>query len=300
MRALRYLNLNREIHTVLLLDTAVGSLAQQGPSLIDIPTTSNAFCSREEVVESIIQLLLQDNPCRVPLHSPGGIGKTSVAVAAINDEQVKERNGRHIYFLGCEAIHSGEALISALAGFFKVPRDPNTRTALLAHLASLGRVLLVLDSLETTAQSDRQRLGELLGRFNRVSSLSVVITMRGTQAPEGLNWNALVPLQKLPLQAARQIWVNISKKMDDTLNELLERLDGLPLAIHLMALQGKDLAPSVLLAASEREAFNLVKATGTGRLHGLEASIRLSLDSRLITNERHVQPIIPVLCLLPN
>ncbi|EJU02810.1 TPR-like protein [Dacryopinax primogenitus] len=289
-----------EIHTVLLRDVVAGSLAHQGPSLIDIPPTPQAFCGREQVVESIIQLLLQDEACHVPLLGTGGIGKTSVALAAINDEQVKERYGRHIYFLSCDAVDSEEGLVNALAGFFSIPRDSNRRTALLTHLASLSRALLVLDNLETVAQSDRHRLRELFGRFDRVSSLSVVVTMRGTQAPEGLNWSELVPLRKLSLQAARQIWVKISKKTDDKLDELLERLDGLPLAIHLMALQGKDLDPSILLAAYEREAFNLVKAAGTGRSDSLEVSIRLSLDSRLMANHRDGRPLLSVLCLLPD
>ncbi|EJU02771.1 hypothetical protein DACRYDRAFT_115756 [Dacryopinax primogenitus] len=243
-----------EIHTDVSNNASGRSLGQQGPSLIDIPPTPEAFYGRDEVVGSIVQLLLQDKPCRVPVLGPGGVGKTSVAAAAMNDEQVKERYGEHIYFLICEGIDSEEGLVNALAVFFKLERDSNTRTALIAHLSSLGRALLTLDNFETTTQSDRQRIRELLGRIGRVPSLSLIITMRGTQPAQGLTWDTMPPLQKLPLHASRQIWKQVSNKSDEKLDELLERLDGLPLAIHLMALQRIDLPPSTLLAAYEREA----------------------------------------------
>ncbi|EJU02796.1 TPR-like protein [Dacryopinax primogenitus] len=184
-----------EIHTDVSNDMAGRSLGQQGPFLIDIPPTPEAFYSRDEVVESIVQLLLQDKLCRVPILGPGGIGKTSVAAAAMNDEQVKERYREHIFFLSCEGIDSEEGLVNALAVFFRVQRDSNTRTALIAHLSSLGRALLTLDNFETTAQSDRQHIRELLGRIGRVPSFSLIITMRGTQPAQGLTWDDVPPLQ---------------------------------------------------------------------------------------------------------
>ncbi|EJU02769.1 TPR-like protein [Dacryopinax primogenitus] len=161
------------------------------PSLVDIPPTPEAFHGRDEVVGSIVQLLLQDKPSRVPVLGTGGIGKTSVAVAAMNDEQVKERYGEHMYFLSCEGIDSEEGLVNALAVFFKIQRDSNIRTSLIAHLSSLGRALLTLDNFETTTQSDRQRVRELLGRIGRVPSLSLIITMRGTQPAQGLSWDTM-------------------------------------------------------------------------------------------------------------
>lgn len=68
-------------------------------SLVDIPAKPVHFYGRDELVTSIILLLLQDQPCRIPILGPGGIGKTSVAAAVLNDEQVKAKFRTYVIFV---------------------------------------------------------------------------------------------------------------------------------------------------------------------------------------------------------
>ncbi|KZO89988.1 TPR-like protein [Calocera viscosa TUFC12733] len=271
----------------------------------EIPPAPSLFFGRDAQVESIIQLLLRDTTCRIPLLGAGGMGKTSVAAAVINNNRIKDKFGENIIFLSCENLTSAEGIIKALAACFGLRHAPRSLSALLSHLSAPHCVLLVLDNLETVLESaDIHRVEGFLGAFAQVPGLSMMITMRGTIPPDGVVWEEQYcrPLDRLPLEAARQIWKSLARNEDSKLDELLIRLDGLPLAIRLMASQAKlsEMTPIQLLSAYQKEATRLLKNRGAGRLKSLEVSIQLSLDCRVMTEEPNALQLLSILCLLPD
>ncbi|KZO91882.1 hypothetical protein CALVIDRAFT_601956, partial [Calocera viscosa TUFC12733] len=269
--------------------------------LLEIPPKPNVFYGRDELVASIVQLLLQDKPCRIPILGTGGMGKTSVAAAAINDAQVRAKYGRKIIFVSCEGVVSAEGIISALATALGIRHESNIRRAVFAYLASRGYTLLVLDNFETAAQSaDSERVEQLLGHLAALLYLSLIITMRGSLPPAGVDWDELDILNRLSLDAARQIWNRIAPKEDAQLDQLLTMLDGLPLAITLMAHQGRLFTPSQLLSAYEKETTKLIKVGAGGRLKSLEVSIRVSLQSQVMLEAPDALELLSLLCLLPD
>ncbi|KZO91850.1 hypothetical protein CALVIDRAFT_521080, partial [Calocera viscosa TUFC12733] len=269
--------------------------------LLEIPLKPNVFYGRDDLVASIVELLLQDKSCRIPILGTGGMGKTSVAAAAINDAQVRAKYGQKIIFVSCEGVVSAEGIISALATALGIRHESNIRRAVFAYLASRGYTLLVLDNFETAAQSaDSEHVEQLLGCLAALSHLSLVITMRGSLPPAGVDWDELDLLNRLSLDAAHQIWNRIARKEDAQLDQLLRMLDGLPLAITVMAHQGKLFTPTQLLAAYENETTRLIKVGAGGRLKSLEVSIRLSVQSQVMLQEPDALELLSVLCLLPD
>ncbi|KZO91846.1 TPR-like protein [Calocera viscosa TUFC12733] len=269
--------------------------------LLEIPPKPNVFYGRDDLVASIVELLLQDKPCRLPILGTGGMGKTSVAAAAINDARVREKYGPTIIFVSCEGVVSAEGIISALATALGIRHESTIRRAVFAYLASRGYMLLVLDNLETAAQSaDSEHVERLLGHLAALSHLSLVITMRGSMPPAGVDWEELDILNRLSLDAARQIWHRVARTDDAQLDQLLVMLDGLPLAITLMAHQGRLFTPSQLLSAYEKETTRLIKVGAGGRLKSLEVSIRLSLQSEVMLQEPNALQLLSLLCLLPD
>jgi len=198
-----------------------------------IPPKPNVFYGRDDLVETIITVLLRDKPTHIPLLGTGGIGKTSVAAAVMNDPRIQAKYGKRMFFLRCEGVPSEEGIIQALAELLGIPPGPNARSAVLECLAAGGYTLLILDNLETAVQSaDGSSVEQLLAKIAQLSGLSLMITMRGTFAPGAIEWEEMSVLPSLSLDAARSIWRRIARKTDDRLDELLKRLDGLPLAIH--------------------------------------------------------------------
>ncbi|KZO91847.1 TPR-like protein [Calocera viscosa TUFC12733] len=269
--------------------------------LLEIPPKPNVFYGRDELVASIVQLLLQDKTCRIPILGTGGMGKTSIAAAAINDAHVRAKYGQKIIFVSCEGVVSAEGIISALATALGIRHESNIRRAVFAYLASQGYTLLVLDNFESAAQSaDSEHVEQLLGHLAQLSQLSLVITMRGSLPPAGVDWEELDILNRLSLDAARQIWNRIARKEDAQLDQLLTMLDGLPLAITLLAHQGRLFTPTQLLSAYDKETTKLIKVGAGGRLKSLEVSIRLSLQSQVMLEEPDALQLLSLLCLLPD
>ncbi|KZO91448.1 hypothetical protein CALVIDRAFT_568245 [Calocera viscosa TUFC12733] len=226
----------------------------------EIPSKPTVFFGRDELVATIVQLLLRDQACRIPLLGTGGIGKTSVAVTAINDDEVCAKYGRDILFCSCESTPSAEGIIQALAEALGLQYDSDARSSLFRYLRSRACFLLILDNLETAVYSeDGERVHQLLAEFAQLPGLSLIITMRGDLPPVGVEWEEFDTLRTLSLSSAHRIWSQIARKKDKKLDELLGRLDGLPLAIRLMAHQGKYFTPTQLLVSYEKSAAKLMK-----------------------------------------
>ncbi|KZO96449.1 hypothetical protein CALVIDRAFT_575894 [Calocera viscosa TUFC12733] len=251
---------------------AAGSLAGQVPEdllLAEIPPAPVVFHGRDDLVESIVELVCRCETCRIPLLGPGGIGKTSVAASVINNTKVKAKYGRRILFVSCEGLVTAEGILNALAACLHIPPGSDVRRAVLTYLLSQGCILLVLDNLETAWDSpDKVNVEHLLGKLAELSSLSLLVTMRGAIRPAGVDWAATCadPLTPLSLDAARQLWMSIARHHDENVDRLLNRLDGLPLAITLMAHQGQLVSPTDLLEAYESEKTALVETDGGDRL----------------------------------
>ncbi|KZO91831.1 TPR-like protein, partial [Calocera viscosa TUFC12733] len=278
-----------EVRVIYFSQQDAGLYAGQVPSnlpLVEIPPAPTMFYGRKPLVESLIQLLLRETTCRIPLLD-------------------QAKFGENIIFLSCENLVSAEGIISVLAAYFKLPKDSRTLSAVLARLSALDCVLLVLDNLETPLEtSNSHGVEQFLGHVVEVSCLSLMITMRGTTPPDCVLWEKAYshPLDRLPLEAGLQIWRSIAGNEDAKLAELLTRLDGLPLAIRLMASQAQltHMTPTQLLGAYEKEATRLLKRRGGGRLKSLDVSIQLSLECKSMAEETNALRLLSVLSLLPD
>ncbi|KZO89673.1 hypothetical protein CALVIDRAFT_35182 [Calocera viscosa TUFC12733] len=126
--------------------------------------------------------------------------------------------------------------------------------------------------------------------------------MRGAVRPAGIDWAATCadPLTPLSLDAARQLWTSIARRHDHNVDPLLNRLDGLPLAITLMAHQGQLVSPTNLLEAYDSERTALVETGGGDRLTSLDVSIRLSINSHTMSQNANAARLLSILCLLPE
>ncbi|KZT51074.1 hypothetical protein CALCODRAFT_512921 [Calocera cornea HHB12733] len=267
----------------------------------EIPTKPTVFLGRDALVTSIVRLLLETRPSRIPVLGTGGIGKTSLAITAINNPDVLAKYGRNILFFSCESSATADSIVQGMAAYLGLKLDSNTRVTLFAHLRSRGWYLLVLDNLETAMFSDdSQHVEQLLEELSRLPRLSLLVTMRGDIPPASIVWDSLDVLNTLSLDAAGQIWNQVARKKDDQLDVLLAKLDGLPLAIQLMAKQGRYLTPTQLLASYETSATKLMKIGSGGRLGCLQVSIEVSLGSKLMLEDPYTRDLLWVLSLLPD
>ncbi|KZT50516.1 hypothetical protein CALCODRAFT_183556 [Calocera cornea HHB12733] len=267
------------------------------------PPKPAIFYGRDEIVQSIVDLLLKGDTCRIALLGPGGIGKTSTVATVLHDTRVEERFQGHLFFFSCEGIISASGIILAVAGALALQHGNGVREALIDFCASCKHVLLVLDNLETVWDSDDQaQVEEFLADCVSIPTMSLIVTMRGAVRPGGVDWNDAIldPLGPLSLEAARSMWIRIAKKSDSRLDELLQLLDGLPLAINLMAHHGQSMTPTELIEAYDQEHTSMLSRGKPSRLTSLEISIELSLSSPTLQREPSARTILSALSILPN
>lgn len=85
---------------------------------------------------------------------PGGIGKSSLALAALHHESVLSKFGSHRYFISCEAASSHTQLLAVVALYFGLAEEQKLDKAIIQCLSSIqGPALLVLDNFETPWES---------------------------------------------------------------------------------------------------------------------------------------------------
>ncbi|KAG8923761.1 hypothetical protein FRC02_010922 [Tulasnella sp. 418] len=271
-----------------------------------LPADPRIF-GRDEYINSAVLLLLSKPNIQMVILGPGGMGKTSAALKIVHDSRVVERFEDNILWVPCEQATSVPLLLEVVAKAIQLPTSssPDRLKEIINKLKSSPDLVLLLDNFETpwdipNKQSD---VGAVLARLAQIPSVSLILTMRGSQTPvPSIDWAELPRLEKLELNAAREAFIKICPKAstDSQLDTLLGELDCVPLAITLTAslARGRD-TPSDLLSRWRSERTKMLSKPGGDRLNSVDTSIKLSLESNLVKRTPGVIDLLSVLAKLP-
>jgi predicted ATPase/DNA-binding CsgD family transcriptional regulator/DNA-binding XRE family transcriptional regulator/predicted negative regulator of RcsB-dependent stress response len=213
-----------------------------------LPVARSSFVGRERELDELARLLRQSR--LVTLIGPGGAGKSRLAAEALSQRDISDAD---VVFVALEQIRHPRTIASALASRLQVHDQQGTPLiqALRSALAAGPKKLLLLDGAERLADQVAELAGELLGS---VPELRIVVTSRVVLGVPGeVCWT--VPPLACPSVAAGatdiassdavQLFIaRASERLPDfraadvaphAIAELCRRLDGLPLAIELIA-----------------------------------------------------------------
>jgi hypothetical protein len=173
----------------------------------------------------------------------GGIGKTSVASAVINDPRVVQVFEDNRYWAPCDKTYDIRLLLVHLAQILSVTLESrNILGDIISHLRenSVPSIILV-DNFETLWEGPvetRKSSEKILSSLGSISNINILLTMRGSVPPFGIRWTEL-PLPvigTLSLDAARNTFVQINPyHIDNQLDNLLRTLDCFSFAVTLVA-----------------------------------------------------------------
>jgi len=267
---------------------------------------------RDHEIETLVAAVLKHDYSgvnaltRIAILGPGGIGKTSLALSILHDARVQTKYGDARVFVSCEAASTPDRLVNELAVAFQIKTEDVTDLLLdtiLRHLA-LNPCILVLDNFETSWDPPEYRsdVELMLTEITAISQVVVMITLRGSQRPAGVEWsNLMPPLQPVDLVSASSIFRTISQKLDHHAVNLIKAVDCVPLAVTLLAnLAAVDGETTEALWARWAEESTAMVEGGQDRLSSLEASIRLSLSSPRINKDPDTLSFLSVLACLPD
>ncbi|MEP6659426.1 MAG: tetratricopeptide repeat protein [Acidimicrobiales bacterium] len=212
----------------------------------NLPDPRTSVVGRAELVEHVCSFL-RDGARLVTLTGPGGTGKTRLAVEVAKALEHAYPDG--VFFAALAPTRDLRAAWEVIAGVLGVTGDEGPQERVSRHLAA-RRSLVVLDNLEqlpTSAEFARDLL-EAAPRAVFVATSRRPLHVLGERE---------VAVPRLPLQAATALFAARASlvRSDFTLDEsnrvdveqLCDRLNGLPLAIELAAARTRLLSPAALL-----------------------------------------------------
>jgi tetratricopeptide (TPR) repeat protein len=278
-------------------------------SLRSTPLKPQNFFGRDAELAQIIDMVLTNvgsHPARVVILGPGGYGKTTLANAVLTDSRIEDYFGDARFFVACESIFSSGSLLIQLAkstGIFKGGSEISWSQIHAALIAK--QCILCLDNFESPWDQDgdtRQSVEELLSRITGIHSVTVLVTMRGTERPSQTNWTQpfLAPLNTLDRDSAKEIWKHISDNFDNYAEELMKAVDYVPLAITLLAHLAQTAPPSLLWEEWLEKQTGLVQRGDINKLSNLECSIQLSIDCRRMRAHSLAKELLGILSVLPD
>ena len=207
---------------------------QLAPSPGRLPALRIALVGRADLVDFVSAEL--DQTRLVTLIGPGGVGKTSVALA-VGHRDVG-RWSEPAVFVDLAVARTGVDVLRATADALGVDGDVSrSSNELGAHLSDRS-LLIVFDNCEHVIDPAAELVDAVLGLDG---SCHVLATSR---EPLGLVDEHLVPVEPLGIHAAAELFVERARRLeprapwdpsDHQVVELCARFDGLPLAIELAA-----------------------------------------------------------------
>ncbi|KAJ7460280.1 hypothetical protein FB451DRAFT_1181950 [Mycena latifolia] len=269
-------------------------------SISMLPAKPKIFHGRESELQETVELLQQEAP-RIAILGPGGMGKTSLATAALHHPAIGTKY-EHCFFIVADAVTTSRELAALLGEHIGLQPAKDLTKEVIHYFATTRLSLLILDNVETLWEpiESRSDVEEFLSKLTDIPHLALMITMRGAERPAKVPWTHpfLAPLKPLSDVAARATFLDIAEDMYDSkdVDEVLSLTDNMPLAVDLIAhavdFEG---SCSVVLTRWKSEKTSLLSA-GNDRKSNLDTSITISLSSsRMNTGAKDLLSLLSIL-----
>ena len=263
------------------LGRAVRALRAGRPGTGTLPMPSTSFVGRRAELVELARLV--DASPLVTLTGVGGVGKTRLAVHFGATGGARFTGG--VWFCDLSVTTTGDEIVERLGAALRLRAA--SRSELRADLSDwlkFSQALLIVDNCEHVATKVAAELGPMVGEGG---SAKVIFTSRRALGLPGEHVMRVHPLRRLSetagtreqgprvallLDRARAAGALVDVR-DPALLKIVDRLDGLPLAIELAARRLTAMTPSEVEVRLSRSFDLLEAADGSRQRQALRATI---------------------------
>jgi predicted ATPase/DNA-binding SARP family transcriptional activator len=258
---------------------AVESQAASNPPLHRLPCPLTSLIGREQDRREVYAAL--QTARLITLTGPGGVGKTRMAIATAEDARMQYEDG--VAFVDLAAVQQGDAITPAIVSTLHIRASDLSAPEALARYLQEKRLLLILDNCEHLAGSCARLCVALLSGCPK---LSLLCTSRQPLHIPGEHIRPIMPLalppdpergsdldayaRRLPDYGAAALLLDrvrasapafrLTSRNAANVARICRCLDGLPLALELVAARFRSLSPHDI--AVRLEAGSKVPASG--------------------------------------
>lgn len=230
-------------------DSATESADRRANIPHNLPEPRTTFVGRADDVRRVQTLLEHDR--FVSVVGPGGSGKTRTVIEAAR--ATLERYPDGLWFVDLAPMTDPQSLAVTIAATVRAGAIPPGGISQLAARIGSRRMLLVLDNCEHVVEECAALVDALL---DAAPNLCVLATSREPLGVDGervyrLPMLAQADAVELFLERARQGGVRFAGENGETVDRIVQRLDGMPLAIELAAARLTVMSPADLLRRLE-------------------------------------------------
>ncbi|RXT37831.1 ATP-binding protein [Bradyrhizobium betae] len=259
-----------------------------------LPVRPIMMIGRDTVVSEVSSKLRNER--FVTLLGPGGIGKTTIALAV--GRAVTEEFGSEIYFVDLESLTDPHQVAGAVATSLGISLKSTDPVLELVDLVRSRKLLIILDSCEHVIEAVALIAEQL---YQETQQVYLLTTSRELLKVEGENCCRVLPLDSptdgseltanallrypavqlfVRRVAARAGGVVLTDEEAPLVAEMCRKLDGMPLAIELAAGQvaALGLKDTVSRLVSQPELLKLSHRTAVPRHRTLRATLDWSYD----------------------
>jgi predicted ATPase/transcriptional regulator with XRE-family HTH domain len=257
---------------------AAAAMPPTPPTIQRPPLPRDPLIGREAEVAGLCALLLRPGVGLVTLVGPGGVGKTRLVLQVAEGLRDYFRDG--VVWVPLAATSDPAGVVPAIARALGL-RETGKQAALAQLTAALAdrQILLLLDNFEQVAEAAPEvgRLLEATPGLKVLVTSRLVLRLRGEHAfevpplalPEALTGgapaahDAQAEASQIAAAAAVRLFVARAQAADagfglgainaPVVAALCQRLDGLPLAIELVAARTRTLTPQDMLARLQNQ-----------------------------------------------